>query len=561
MGANLGEMAKCGEAHRFGIGQLLPERARVVDSLPPATGAAVNFRSTPQRAPIVRVAGGRTTPRRLASSRTGSRMNRGRLPTHPIARRVTRSRIDRERAQHGDESGFSLIELIVVVAIMPIIVGAMVAALLSIISFTPSIEHRLSDSGDAQIVTTNFNKDIQGATMVTAAAPLTLTNPPACGPGTQLLGLQYANGTEVSYALVTQGTGATAVQNLYRNLCQVNGLTSTLTSSTLVSHDVVNQSGSGNPAASVTCSVATAPSCAGAPPAWQAGWVSVSQVESVSLPFTYVASSYKQNLFAVPSGGVNASGGGVVSTPAYNCGFATQGTGNYASSLCFMDFTAWNTHTGTTPCGNGGQQITDGIANTPFIMSFCLSTTGGQIVAAAIPTYTNPPTSEAFLGNNGFYTGIPGNPALYQNVEGTTSTITITNIQVLGSGGVPAANWNLVTGDAESTDAGESATWTAGWSAGSTIPAGQQIFSLINNSISPPSAIGNACANPTAGSGLTVGNGLSGIGTTTVECQASVSSDKTGTVMISAPAPNSLTANLVGTGLEAIFIGILLPSS
>jgi hypothetical protein len=31
--------------------------------------------------------------------------------------------------------------------------------------------------------------------------------------------------------------------------------------------------------------------------------------------------------------------------------------------------------------------------------------------------------------------------------------------------------------------------------------------------------------------------------------------------MLSAPSPNSLTANLVGTGLEAIFMGILLPSS
>ena len=95
-------------------------------------------------------------------------------------------------------------------------------------------------------------------------------------------------------------------------------------------------------------------------------------------------------------------------------------------------------------------------------------------MAASIPTYTDPPNSEAFLGNNGFYTGIPGNPALYQNQEGTTSTVTITNIQVLGSGGVPATNWNLVTGDAESTDAGESITWTAGWSASTTVASANQ---------------------------------------------------------------------------------------
>ncbi len=382
------------------------------------------------------------------------------------------------------------------------------------------------------------------------------------------MGLQFGSGTEISYMLVTQGTGPTAVQNLYRNVGQVGGpagaQTCTLSSSTLVSRDVVAQSSTVPLAATVTCTVSTATACAGTPPAYQTGWVTVAQVQSVSLPFTFAASNYKQNLYAVPSSGVNA-GGGVVSNSPYSCGFATAGTGTYASALCFLDFTAWNTHTGTTPCGNGGQQITDGITNTPFTISFCLSTTGGPIVAAAIPTYTSPPTSQAFLGNTdptsgqSFYTGIPGNPALYQNVEGTTSTITISNIQVLGTGGVPATNWNLVTGDAESTDSGESITWTAGWNAQSTIPAGSQIFTAINNS--PTSAFGNACANPTVGNGLAYGNGLTGLGTATVECQASVSSDKTGTVMLSAPAPNTLTANLVGTGLEAVFMGILLPSS
>ena len=471
-----------------------------------------------------------------------------------------RHRLSPSRAQAGDENGFTLIELIVVVAIMPLIVGAMVAALLSVISFTPGIENRLSDSADAQVVSTSFNKDVAGATQVTTSA--TLTNPSACGSGTQILGLQYSNGAEVSYSLVTAGAGPTSVLNLYRYEGQVTAGACTLNSSTLVSHDVVNQStGSGPPSANVTCANKTPvpAACVGTPLAYETSWVSVAGVESISLPFTYVASNYKQTLYAVPSSGANGTGGQVASTN-YSCGFATANTGTYASTLCFLDFTAWNTHVGTTPCGSGGQQITDGISGTPFTMSFCLSTTGGPIVAAAIPTYTNSGSS-AYLGNGGFYTGIPGYPALYQSTEGTTSTITITNIQVLGTGGVPATNWNLVTGDAESTDGGESLTWTAGWGGvpPSPIPTASQVFSLIDNS--PTSAIGNACANPTPGSGLTPGNGLTGVGTATVECQASVSNVKTGTVMLSAPAPTSLTANLVGTGLEAIFLGILLPSS
>jgi prepilin-type N-terminal cleavage/methylation domain-containing protein len=471
-----------------------------------------------------------------------------------LARRATRDRLSPTQARPGDESGFTLIELIIVVAVMPLIVGAMTAGLLSVISFTPVVSNKLSDSGDAEALSTSFSKDVEGATMVTAAAAS--TNPSACGTGTQILGLKYPNGQWISYSLITKGAGAAAKQNLYRNVCQtVNGSTA-LVSSMIAAHDVVSTSGIGSPSATVTCTSSTTPSCTGTPPAWSANWVSVATVVSVNLGLTYAASDYTQNLSAAPLAGVNAPGGSTLNTPPYNCGFATPNTGTYASTLCFIDFTAWNTHQGTT-CGNGGLQITDGITNTPFSISFCISTTGGPVVGAAIPTYTDPGSS-AFLGNNGFYTGIPGNPALYQNQEGTTTTVSITNIQVLGSGGVPATNWNLITGDAESTDAGESISWMAGWNANTTVKPANQVFTLVPNS--PTSAIGNACANPTAGSGLNVGNGLTGVGTNSVECQASVSSIKTGTPMISTPSPNSLTVYMVGTGLEGMFMGILLPA-
>lgn len=474
---------------------------------------------------------------------------------HPVTavRRLTQNRL------HGrDDSGFTLIELVVVIAVLPIIVGAITVGLISVIQLSPAISNKLSDSGDAQVLSTNLTKDVQGATSMTAAA--VSTSPGACGNGTQILGLGYANGQWISYAIVTQGTGKATKYNLFRNVCQtVNGV-ATVTSDLIIGHNVVSSSGSGMPSASVSCTSSTASSCAGTPPAWQSNWVSTNQVASVTLALEYAASRYPQTLVAAPSTGVNTpSGSGPTGLP-YSCGFATPGTGTYASTLCFIDFTAWNNYLQTgagTTCQGGGLQITDQITNTPFSISFCLATSGGPVVGAAIPTYTDPPTSEAYLGNNGFYTGIPGYPALYQNQEGTDSTITITNIQVLGSGGVAASNWNLITGDAESTDQGESITWTAGWSPTSPIATANQVFSLVPDS--PTSAIGNACADPTAGSGLNVGNGLIGIGTATVECKASVSSDKTGTPIISAPSPNSLTVDLVGTGLEAMFMGILLP--
>jgi hypothetical protein len=121
--------------------------------------------------------------------------------------------------------------------------------------------------------------------------------------------------------------------------------------------------------------------------------------------------------------------------------------------------------------------------------------------------------------------------------------VSITNIKVLDSNGNPATGWELVTGDAESTDAGESITWTTGTSGPS--------LSLLPNI--PTSSIGNACAtaNPAV-------INLTGVGTTTVSCSATVSSDKTGTVMLEALTPTALTVTMVGTGLQAMFLGLLL---
>ena len=52
---------------------------------------------------------------------------------------------------------------------------------------------------------------------------------------------------------------------------------------------------------------------------------------------------------------------------------------------------------------------------------------------------------------------------------------------------------------------------------------------------------------------------LTGLGTTTVKCSANVSRDKTGTPMIEAETPSSLTMTLVGQGLQAVFLGGFLP--
>ncbi|MGP8162399.1 MAG: beta strand repeat-containing protein [Acidimicrobiales bacterium] len=316
-----------------------------------------------------------------------------------------------------------------------------------------------------------------------------------------------------------------------------------------------SDTGAGNPVIAIGLNSKSA--------AASANWTSTVGVTGVTFAITEPGSEFPYTLYAVPNASASAgqlAGVGSASSTT-SCGFATPGTGTYASTLCFVDFGENEEGPGfqytntnyvmtpnpanspvTPPPTKSCQTMTAGITNTPYVLSFCLSETSsaGAVIPYPIPTYFDPQQSEAFLGNNGFYTGIPGDPALYQNTEGSLSYVYFTNIQLLDSNGNAATNWELVTGDAESTDTGEDLIWTS-----------NQDLSLLPDS--PTSPIGNACAGSSSPAGLT------GVGTTTVECGASVSSDKTGTVMLEAPAPTTLTVTLNGAGLEAIFLGVLLP--
>jgi hypothetical protein len=184
-------------------------------------------------------------------------------------------------------------------------------------------------------------------------------------------------------------------------------------------------------------------------------------------------------------------------------------------------------------------------------MYFCIGITGSVIKPAPLPTWQN-----AFLGNtcsgssngnncaNGspFYTGIAGDPAIYQTARGTT-TVTFSQITVVNAQGLPATGWEVVGADAESTDVGESISFHA------STP-----LTIINNGESydtPSDPVGNAC---NSGAGLTQSPDL-----LTVTCAgATTSVVKTGTTMVWAPMPQTFTTTLVGGGLEAMVFGLLL---
>jgi prepilin-type N-terminal cleavage/methylation domain-containing protein len=529
-------------------------------------------------------------------------------------------RLFQDRAAQSTESGFTLIELIIVSMIIPIIIGAMTLALISIFSTQNSVGGRISGSGDAQVVSSNFETDVQGASMLIAPRPAGAPSgqtPATCGSGTEVLSL--ATGTkqgnvfpsEISYVTVQQGTSN--VYSLVRNVC-TNGA---LTGSTTVSYDVAAAQyaavacsatlttaqtlaagtnylgvstlpapvsvpdtitiGSGSSAQSVTESAASGSNSltvsssssssqfpVGTPVVdsnWATNncnaattWISASNVTGVTFAVTEPAtgsgtSSYAYTLVGLPRASSPPNPLTTVSVPtATSCGFATAGTGTYASSLCFIDFSAYVTnesqaYSATQATSPGCLEMSATIEQT-FKLSFCLSVWGSPVTAANFPTY-----AQAFLGNNGFYTGVANNPALYQTTSGLT-TVSITGVQLTNANGNAATGWELVTGDAETTDSGEWITWTS-----------NQPFSLLPNSST--SLVGDACSNPVSPSGLTPQSLLTGGTSDSVTCASSTSDTthaRTGTVMIAAPAPTQLTDSLYGGGLEGIFIGLLLPS-
>jgi prepilin-type N-terminal cleavage/methylation domain-containing protein len=504
---------------------------------------------------------------------------------HPVAvvRRATRRRIE-----GNDEGGFTLIELIVTVAILPIVVGGISVALISVFSLQGTVSNRVSNSNDSLLASAYFNKDIQSAENMTTSSTISCGPTPANSAQTQLLGLQWGantsapNGydTVVSYAStsVTNPQNNVTTYQMWRQVCNYTaGATLNLTSMIKVANDigsapVLTITGANN--ADITNSFAptvTNPT----------GWTSAQGVTGVTFKITPSTentggpgSQFSYSVTGLPGESTSQSSASNLTNPTGpGCGFAT--TGFYANKLCFADFAGLT----NIPLQSSGtcQSVSRPIANTPYTLNFCIAVSPANVQPATIPTFYNPQgdNSEAFLGNNGFYTGIPGDPALYQTSGGVT-TVYITNVQVLDAAGQPATGWTLVTGDAESTDSGE-------W----------MVFqSNLNWSVLPNNGVaanpwGNACydtnysgnngalqytgamppsdatvASSTAA--LSINSTTFATGASSILCASSIQLNKTGTMMLQAQEPTgssaaqTLTVSMRGTGLEAMFLGVLV---
>jgi prepilin-type N-terminal cleavage/methylation domain-containing protein len=465
-----------------------------------------------------------------------------------------------EARSRAGEGGFTLIELLITLVITPIILGAVAAGLIAVLSIQGSVSNRVSDSGDAQVTSANFVQDVQSASLITLDHAAS-----QCGPGTQLLGLQWTSGGStivVTYAEVASGTNWLLV----RQYC-ASGSSTTPTSASTVSFDIATGLASptlqADPASVLTVNTQA-----------KAGWISVQPVNGVVFPVIEPLSNYTFTLTAVPaaSGPPNTGGSPIIAPTNAVCGFApTQGgtvdNGTYAQTLCFVDFSAYNLPANTAAAQ--APACLEMVASIPGgdVLSFCMSESGNQPMAAArLPTWP-----AAFLGNTlpdahgrsqPFYTGLgcpdstppltgtgaptPSciSPAMYQTNTGfgPTNTLNFTNITVTTVTGAPATGWEFVSADAETTDVSESIIWQS-----------NRILHLLNNS--PGSNYGDTCNN------LANWNGPQGLGTTQVTCQSGsqeTSATKTGTPMVYVTTPTSMTITMKGAGLEGVAVGLLL---
>jgi prepilin-type N-terminal cleavage/methylation domain-containing protein len=215
----------------------------------------------------------------------------------------------RRTAYHADDSGFSLIELLVVVAILPLVIGAISVALLTVFSNENAATNSLTSSSDAQVASAAFVQDVQSAVWITTV------NLDVCGgapAGAALIvslspdNLSSGSIQNIISYFRTANSGSTTY-TITRVSC-TGGIGSAASSSVVVAHNTLY-----DPATTFLVVPSSVQSAA------SGGWVSASGASKVTLTLNEPASNhvstgrYAYTLSATPrpTGTGGASPGGV----------------------------------------------------------------------------------------------------------------------------------------------------------------------------------------------------------------------------------------------------------
>jgi uncharacterized repeat protein (TIGR01451 family) len=189
-------------------------------------------------------------------------------------------------------------------------------------------------------------------------------------------------------------------------------------------------------------------------------------------------------------------------------------------SFCWMDFTGYNDTTALSAAGqNFSFTLNDG---STLSLNLRAVRTGGGVALNAVAA---PSWSGAAFGNSAFI-GIGGTPVLYTNAAGTV-TVTLRNITITPPSGVTATTgWAIVAADAESSNSGETLSFTtngANWTnvqnvppiSGSTYPtlAGVGTATVTETGVAGTvgSYIFSSSNSPTQVSSILTAGGLQGV--------------------------------------------------
>jgi Tfp pilus assembly protein PilV len=147
------------------------------------------------------------------------------------------------RGTRGDE-GFTLVELLITIVILPLIIGGLVVMLLLVFQTQSDVSNNLSGAGDSTVTASAITQDVESATAVTSEA-----SPLACGTtGAQILATKDSETSDISSYVVVVKNGK---NELLREEC-TNSNTTTPFSKTVLSPNVPT-----GLSATVKCAVST----------------------------------------------------------------------------------------------------------------------------------------------------------------------------------------------------------------------------------------------------------------------------------------------------------------
>jgi type II secretory pathway pseudopilin PulG len=500
------------------------------------------------------------------------------------------------------EEGFTLVELLIVTSIMPMIIGALSVGMISIFQLNSGVSSRLANTADSQVVSSTFQTDVQGAAFITTA-PSSNQECKSSVTGTQLLNLlsnvNKSNQLSITYLYAEIGT--TSTYTLDRLYC--SGSATPVTTVLANNLPAPTSTTTTPPAVAISCVSNVASNLCSSTLAG-AGYVPSEYISEVNLTVTEPpvgnaqTGSYMYNLTSSPA---SSSANNVIGSPTNTqatttCDKAQTGTGPLANNLCFVDFTPLNNPAYMAVAETPGSCLEMSATLGPNYgydkLFFCLNISepnGSNPTTGATPTDPQPwpvPTyNGAFFGNlvsgQAFYTGIPGNPAIYERVKSGSyadlTTLTFSDITVVTGSNALATNWAIISADAESTDGNNNTTpvddESLSWTTDTPLSVVPNDIAAFDGGSSFPYPAGNACMSDQAVSGL-----VGGVGTTTpdtITCnsvirlsngtyQTETSAQKNGAAMVEATTPSVMTIQMASgannnPGLQGIVFGMYLP--